>query len=187
MLAYLFWHAGPDGALAADYEKTVARFGRALADANVPGLLGNATYAIGRTPWLGETGYEDWAWLEGSWALDALNERAVTGAMSGPHDAVAKATRHGGFGGLYYLVAGEHRTLADSKVFWLSRPRGIAWRDVLPSIIQSASGDVAVWRRQMVLGPGTEFAVVGPPQLSLAVPHGWSILEVERRALAPVK
>jgi hypothetical protein len=88
---------------------------------------------------------------------------------------------------LYYLVAGEHRVPADSKVFWLSRPRGIAWRDVLPSIIRSASAGIAVWRRQMVLGPGTEFALVGPPDLSLAVPRGWSAAEVERRALGSMK
>lgn len=187
MLAYLFWHAAPDGAVAAEYEKTVVRFGAALADSQIPGLLDNASFAIGRTPWLGERGYEDWVWLEGSWALDALNERAVSGAMTAPHDAVAKATRHGGFGGLYYLVAGEHRMPADSKVFWLSRPRGIAWRDVLPSIIRSASAEVAVWRRQMVLGPAPEFALIGPPDLSLAVPRGWSGVEVERRALAPMQ
>jgi hypothetical protein len=84
-------------------------------------------------------------------------------------------------------VAGEHRVPADSKVFWLSRPRGIAWREILPSITRSASAEVAVWRRQMVLGPGTEFALIGPPDLSVAVPQGWSTLEVERRALAPVK
>lgn len=187
MLADLFWHAAPDGAVAAEYEKTVVRFGAALADSQIPGLLDNASFAIGRTPWLGERGYEDWVWLEGSWALDALNERAVSGAMTAPHDAVAKATRHGGFGGLYYLVAGEHRMPADSKVFWLSRPRGIAWRDVLPSIIRSASAEVAVWRRQMVLGPAPEFALIGPPDLSLAVPRGWSGVEVERRALAPMQ
>ena len=48
MLAYLFWHAAPDGASAADYERTVVHFGSALADAAIPGLLGNASYAIAR-------------------------------------------------------------------------------------------------------------------------------------------
>ena len=184
MIAYVFWHAAPDGAAIAEYEKTVVRFGSALADANVPGLLGNASYAIGRTPWLGESGYEDWAWLEGSWALDALNELAVSGATKAPHDAVARATKHGGFGALYYLVAGEHRVPTDSKVFWLSRPRGISWRETMPIIAKSASAEVAVWRRQMVLGPSTEFALIGPPELALTVPQGWSALEVERRRLA---
>src|SRR5450759_389273 len=67
MLAYVFWHAVPDNFATADYEKNLLHFGDALANAKIPGLLGNASYAIGQTPWLGEPGYEDWTWLEGSW------------------------------------------------------------------------------------------------------------------------
>jgi hypothetical protein len=184
VIAYVFWHAAPDSSATAEYEKVLVRFGRALTEANSPGLLGNASYAIGETPWLGEPGYEDWAWLEGSWALDTLNERAVSGAMEQPHGVIARMTKHGGFGALYYLVAGNHRIPGDSKVFWLSRPRGINWRDSLPALVKSASAPVAVWRRQMVLGPSTEFAVAGPRTLTLTLPQGWTSLEVERRRLA---
>ncbi len=183
MLAYVFWHGVPDNLATAEYEKALLHFGYALANAKSPGLLGNASYAIGQTPWLGEPGYEDWAWLEGSWALDPLNERAVSGAMEQPHNAIARMTKHGGYGALYYLVAGEHRIPADSKVFWLSRPRGINWRDIMPSIMKTANSEVAVWRRQMVLGPSTEFAVIGLPTLTLTVPEGWKSLEVDRRRL----
>lgn len=183
MLAYVFWHAVPDGVHIEEYEKALLQFGDALANSKSPGLLANASYAIGHTPWLGEPGYEDWTWLEGSWALDPLNERAVAGAMEQPHGAVARMTKHGGFGALYYLVAGEHRIPADSKVFWLSRPRGVNWREIMPAILQSANCNVAVWRRQMVLGPATEFAVIGPPALSLELPEGWKALEVERRTV----
>lgn len=182
MIAYLFWHAAPEGSAEA-YEKSVLRFGQALAESASPGLLGNASYAIGPTPWMREPGYEDWAWLEGSWALDALNERAVSGAMEQPHDAVARATRHGGFGALYYLVAGEHRIPGDSRVLWISRPRGIKWREAMAPILASANGPVALWRRQMVLGPSTEFAMVGAPDLALTLPAGWSAVQVERRRL----
>lgn len=183
MRAYLFWHAAPDNSRAAEYEKTLLQFGDALANAKSPGLLGNASYAIGPTPWLREPGYEDWAWLQGSWALDVLNERAVSGAMEQPHGAIARMTKHGGFGALYYLVAGEHRVPADSKVFWLSRPRGIDWRGIIAAIVKSANSEVTVWRRQMVLGPSAEFAVIGLPTLTLTVPEGWNSLEVERRKL----
>jgi hypothetical protein len=183
MLAYVFWHAAPNLSAAAEYEKKLLHFGHALAGAKVPGLLGNASYAISHTPWLGEPGYEDWSWLQGSWALDTLNERAVSGAMNQPHNAIAAATKHGWFGGLYYLIAGEHKILADSKVLWLSRPRGINWRDVMPTIVKSANSEVAVWRRQMVLGPSTEFAVIGPPALTLTAPEGWKSIQVERRRL----
>jgi hypothetical protein len=183
MLAYVFWHAVPDALAAAEYEKALLHFGQALASAQIPGLLGNASYSIDRTAWLGEPGYEDWAWLEGSWALDALNERAVSGTMEQPHNAIARMTKHGGFGALYYLVAGEHKIAADSKVVWLSRPRGINWRDTMPGIVQSANSEVTVWRRQMVLGPSPEFAVIGPADLALTVPKGWTGLEVGRRRL----
>jgi hypothetical protein len=183
MLAYVFWHAVADGIATDEYEKTLLYFGRALASAKIPGLLGNASYAINQTPWLGEPGYEDWAWLESSASLDTLNERAVAGAMEQPHSAVAQMTKHGGFGGLYCLVAGNHKIPVDSKVMWLSRPRGINWREITPTIMQSANSEVAVWRRQMVLGPAAEFAVIGPSDLSLAVPQGWKCLQVDRRRL----
>jgi len=183
VLAYVFWHAAPDISAIAEYEKKLLHFGHALANAKVPGLLGNASYAISQTPWLGESGYEDWAWLEGSWVLDTLNERAVSGAMEQPHKAIAQVTKHGGFGALYYVVAGEHKIPGDSKIMWLSRPRGISWRDIMPTITKSANSEVAVWRRQMVLGPSTEFAVIGPPKLTLTVPEGWKCLQVDRRRL----
>lgn len=184
MLAYVYWHAAPAGIAVADYEKKLLRFGHALAGAGSPGVLGTASYAIGQTPWLGEPGYEDWTWLEGSWALDALNERAVSGAMEQPHDAIAQATKHGGYGALYYLVAGEHRISGDSRIFWLSRPRGIKWREVIPGIVDSAGSKVGVWRRQMVLGPSTEFAVIAPPDApALVFPQGWTSLAVDRRKL----
>ena len=183
MIAYVFWHAVPDVLATAEYEKTLLHFGHALANENIAGVVGNASYAINQTPWLGEPGYEDWVWLEGSGALDTLNQRAVSGVMERPHNAIAQMTKHGGFGALYYLVAGNYKIPGHSKVMWLSRPRGINWRDVVPSILRSANSEVTLWRRQMVLGPSTEFAVIGPRNLSLAVPEGWKCLQVDRRRL----
>jgi len=183
MLAYVYWHAKPDNVTTVDYETRLLDFNNALANVKIPGLLGSTSYAIGETPWLGEPGYEDWTWLEGSWALDSLNERAVSGSMEQPHHAIAQMTKHGGIGALYYLVAEEHKLPANSKVFWLSRPRGINWREFMPAITQSANSKVAVWRRQMVLGPAPEFALIGTPATTLAVPEGWKALEVQRRRL----
>lgn len=183
MLAYLFWHAAAKAPATEEYERKILRFGGALADAKIPGVLGCASYAIGRTSWLGEPGYEDWVWIEGSWVLEGLNERAVAGTMEQPHNAVSQATKHGGFGALYYLVAGKHAVPSHSKILWLSRPRGIVWRDVMPGIVKSTSAEVTVWRRLMVLGPASEFALVGPADLRVTVPEGWSCVEVERRRL----
>ena len=174
MLAYVFWHAVPDVLATAEYEKTLLDFSHALGSAKIPGLLGNASYAINQTPWLGEPGYEDWAWLEGSWALDTLNERAVSGAMEQPHSAIAKMTKHGGFGALYYIVAGNHKILSDSKVMWLSRPRGINWRDIMPTIMKSPV-KVTVWRRRW-FGASTRFMWSGPHESEPpgGISRGWS-------------
>lgn len=183
MIAYIFWHQAPAGP-AADYEAALGHYADALARTRCPGFIGSASYRIAGTPWMPEPGYEDWTWLEGSWALDELNRHAVEGEAKAPHDTLAQATRHGGFGALHYLVAGEHRAIpGDSKVFWLSRPRGIAWRDVIPRVVAAASSPVSVWRRQMVLGPSSEFAVVGEAGLSLAVPEGWRAVGVDRHRL----
>lgn len=65
-IAYLFWHAAPEGGAAA-YEEKLRRFGRAIAETRTPGL--------------------------------------------------AHATRQGGFGALYYVIAGEPAMPGDSKVF----------------------------------------------------------------------
>jgi len=184
VLAYVYWHAAPQNVAAAEYEKMLLRFGHALADAKSPGFLGNASYAVGQTPWLGEPGYEDWVWLEGSWALDPLNERAVSGSMERPHDAIARMTKHGGYGALYYMVAGEHETPKDSRVFWLTRPRGVNWHEIVPEIVKSVHAKVTVWRRLMVLGPSAEFAVIAPAATAaLRVPEGWTSIAVDRRRL----
>ena len=184
MLAYAYWHAAPRGMAAAEVEKGLLRLRHALAHATSPGFLGNASYAVGATPWLGEPGYEDWAWLAGSWALDSLNEHAVSGPLAQPHNAIAHAPQHGGHGALYYLVTGEHEIPGDSKVFWLSRPRGVDWREAMPGIVGSAGAKVSAWRRQMVLGPSTEFALIAPPGTSgLTIPKGWTSIAVERRRL----
>ena len=183
MLAYVFWHARPENITAARYEQALLDFAQGLAAADCPGLLANASYAIGETPWLREPGYEDWALLADSAALDRLNEIAVSGALEKPHNTIAQLTKHGGFGGLYRHAAGSDALFDDSRTFWLSRPRGVHWQDAIPGIVASAHSNVAVWRRQMVLGPAPEFAVIGQPGLTLAMPAGWQALEVERRRI----
>lgn len=183
MFAYVFWHAKPESVDADSYETALLHFAVALHGVRIPRMLGNASYAIESTPWLQESGYEDWTWVEDLSVFEALNTAAVSGPMENPHAGISQITKHGGFGALYYLVAGAHQALGDSKVFWVSRPRGIRWVDVMPAIVQSANADVAVWRRFMVLGPAAEFAIVGPAQLELTLPPGWTALEIRRRRL----
>ncbi len=41
-------------------------------------------------------------------------------------------------------------------------------------------GPVSVWRKQMVLGPAPEFALLGDDSLALDLPEGWTAQTVER-------
>ena len=67
MLAYVYWHVAPRNIAAAQYESALLRFAQALAAAKWPGFPGNANYAVGTTPWLGErTGPERARWLDGT-------------------------------------------------------------------------------------------------------------------------
>ena len=79
------------------------------------------------------------------------------------HDAAA-AQMEEGHGGLYALVWGEPVLPERSKAVWLTRPRGIVWRTTLDTLRAQLPG-TTLWRRQMVLGPAKEFALIVPPGL----------------------
>jgi len=96
----------------------------------------------------------------------------------------AAAQMEEGHGGLYALVWGEPVLPKQSTAVWLTRPRGIQWRTSLDALQLPGT---TLWRRQMVLGPGKEFALIVPPGLNVAAPAGWSALAIERvRVDAPV-
>lgn len=183
MFAYVFWHVRPDRVDVKTYEDAMSGFGRALRNQKIDGVIDNSSYWVDKVKWVEAPGYEDWVWVDELSVFERLNERAVTGPMEQPHDKIAQMTKHGGYGSFYYLIDGQRKTLGDSRVFWLSRPRGIQWRDVMPKIIASATTEVSVWRRFMVLGPAPEFAIVGPADLQLTVPEGWTASIVDRRCI----
>jgi hypothetical protein len=67
------------------------------------------------------------------------------------------------------------RTLSSPS----SLPGGIQWRPALDTLRQQFP-QTTLWRRQMVLGPGKEFALIVPPGINVAAPAGWSALAIER-------
>lgn len=73
--------------------------------------------------------------------------------------------------------------MALARVAWLKRPRGIRYETPLKEIVDTATGPVSVWRKQMVLGPGYEFALLGPSTLTLRLPDGWNVHDVTRTPL----
>jgi len=183
MLAYVFWHRPFAHADRQVYEAALMRFQRDLLRHNPPGFISAASFRIGPVPWLTDMpGYEDWYVVESSWALDPLNGFAIAGAMQAPHDNVA-ALMDEGHGGLYVHAGGEPLRAIDSTVHWLTRPRGVQWQAALAPV-RANNPQVNIWRRQMVLGPGWEFAVEAAGEASIDVPAGWQALSVRRVQLS---
>ena len=177
MIAYLFWHRAYPTTTVEQYEEALMRFQQRLGQQQPPGFGGSASFRVAALPW------QDWCLLDGSWALDPLNAFAVAGPVMSAHDAAAVQMQEG-HGGLYALVWGEPVLPERSTAVWLTRPRGIQWRATLDSLRTQLPG-TTLWRRQMVLGPGKEFALIVPPGLDVAAPAGWSALAIERMRIDP--
>jgi len=89
-----------------------------------------------------------------------------------------------GHGGLYRHVHGEEQPRSGARVLWLTRPRGIEYEPVVRRMLDGATGFLSCWRRQMVLGPATEFCVIGDDSLALPLAPGWQALAVTRTPLS---
>jgi hypothetical protein len=187
MLAYIFWHAPYVDIDVSEYEKALLRFHEDLMADPPAGLEASATYQISEVPWLsGLPGYEDWCFMTSSAALDTLNNAAVRPERWNVHAAVSCKTDFG-HGGLYYHLHGAEKPIAGSRVTWLKRPRGIRYEQTLRDIVGESKGFLSCWRKQMVLGPGDEFVIIGNSSLEVPVPQGWQTNFVKRRLLGPLR
>jgi hypothetical protein len=159
LLAYVFSHRPASGVDVRDYEATLRRFHATLASAPPPGFLGSSTFRVGDR-------YSDWYLVDGSAALDALNEAAVSGARTPAHDEAARMAVDG-VGKLYSLVGGEPPSGSGFEIQF-SKPQGMGYAD-LYELMQPISGrpGMAFWRRMMVLGPPPEFCLVAPSDIEL--------------------
>lgn len=167
MLAYVFWHVPRAGAAARDYELLHRRFFDVLEASRVPGLTRLRVFHLAAIPWLdGQGGYEDWHLLDGSAALDALNDAAITGARLVPHDRIA-ALAATGTAGLYGLRMGS--VVDPAIAYWLSKPEGISYRDFEASLAPLVASGCCLWGRRMTLGPTPEFCLHAPAPREL--PH----------------
>lgn len=185
MLAYVFWHWPSPEADRASYERGLAAFHRVLREAKPPGFQRSAVYRARRLPWLRTEGpgYEDWYLVDGTAALDPLNDAAVSGARKGPHDEVARLSQVGA-GGLYRLRAGVVDAAPAGFAVWLSKPRGTSY-EALDARLRpwTERASVGLWRRQMVLGPTPEFCLRSPDRPDL--PEDLAPLSVELEPVWP--
>lgn len=174
MLAYVFWHWPQSDVDRGAYEDHLCAFQQTLAANKSSGFQQSVVFRIRGASWLNtsDEAYEEWYLLDDSAAMDPLNEAAVSGACEEPHNRVAREAADG-TGGLYRLREGVE-TLDQAKfAIWLSKPAGVSYKTFYADLqsLTSQPG-VALWGRQMTLGPTTEFCIHS--QTSIELPPGYS-------------
>ena len=169
MLAYVFWHWPQEQVARGAYLEHLAGFHQTLAANRPNGFRRSVVFSIRGANWLKTSGeaFEEWYLLDDSAAMDRLNEAAVTGVCEEPHNRVAREAADG-TGGLYRLRAGQEDLAQARFAVWLSKPAGVTYNDFYAGLepITSLPG-VALWGRQMTLGPTTEFCVHSPKPIEL--------------------
>jgi hypothetical protein len=178
MLAYVFWH-WPQSSVDADaYIEHLVSFHQTLAAHKPVGFQESVVFRIRGASWLNTSAeaYEEWYLLDDSAAMDRLNEAAVTGVCEEPHNKVARQAADG-TGGLYRLRAGKEDLAQAGLALWLSKPDGVSYKDFYATLeTLTSQPNVALWGRQMTLGPTTEFCIHS--RTSIQLPLGYSGLSL---------
>src|SRR5713226_7774961 len=127
MLAYVFWH-WPYPNVGRECYEDLIKFHRSLATSKPDGFQYSVVFRIKGASWIGDNveAYEDWYLVEGSCALDLLNDAAVSHSHKEPHDRVALRAE-GGAGGLYRFRRGRVNVRQSQFAAWLSKPTGTSY------------------------------------------------------------
>jgi len=173
MLAYLFWHEPRPDVDADAYVGRLEAFHRALAAAPPPSFVRSWSVRLDVAPWDGGPArqpFEDWYLVEDWAALGTLNDAAVRAPREAAHDAVA-AMAASPAGGLY---APQHGSLDGPAPWagWVVKPPGEPYETFEPRLhaaVDAAGGGV-VLRRQMVLAPAPEYALLAGSEPALPWP-----------------
>ena len=182
MLAYVFWH-WPQPSIDRDaYEDHLREFQQTLAANKSSGFQQSVVFRIRGASWLNtsDEAYEEWYLLDDSAAMDPLNEAAVSGACEEPHNRVAREAADG-TGGLYRLREGIEDLSQANFAIWLSKPAGVSYKTFYADLqsLTSQRG-VALWGRQMTLGPTTEFCIHSQTPIQLPQGHSGHSISLER-------
>ena len=174
MLAYVFWH-WPQASVAPEtYVAHLESFHRTLAANKPPGFHRSVVFRIADADWLPTRGpaFEEWYLIDDSAAMDPLNDGAISGACEQPHNLVAREAA-GGTGGLYRLRSGAEVLSEARFAVWLAKPDDVLYRDFFDALARrTAQANVALWGRQMTLGPTAEFCLHS--QTPIQLPPGYS-------------
>lgn len=174
MLAYVNWHWSQPEIDRGVYEDHLREFHETLAANKSNGFQQSVVFRIRGASWLNtsDEAYEEWYLLDDSAAMDRLNEAAVSGACEEPHNRVAREAADG-TAGLYRLREGVEDLDGAKFAIWLSKPAGVSYKSLYADLQSLTSQpSVALWGRQMTLGPATEFCIHSETQIQL--PQGYS-------------
>jgi hypothetical protein len=171
LIAYVFWHHPQPSVATAEYESALRSFHEVLSVSKAAGLLRTTVHRMDRVPWLDGPApvFEDWHYLDGSAALDVLNDAAVSGDRTAPHNRVA-AMAGAGTAGLYSLRLGQLAAAPPRSMTWLSKPAGMTYQAFFDSLRPICVDGVTLWGRQMTLGPALEFCIQSAHNPSLPYP-----------------
>ena len=173
MLAYVFWHWPQSSVDPESYVNHLTAFHQTLASNKPAGFNESVVFRVRGASWLNTNDevYEEWYLLDDSAAMDRLNDAAVSGACEEPHNRVAREAQDG-IGGLYRLRTGQEKLSEAKYVLWLSKPEGVSYKEFYATLqpLTSQPG-VALWGRQMTLGPTTEFCIHSPNAIKLPPGH----------------
>ena len=174
MLAYVFWHWPQSTIDPGSYVDHLIAFHETLAANKPDGFQQSIVFRVHGASWLNtnDDAFEEWYLLDDSAAMDRLNDAAVSGVCEEPHNRVAREAADG-IGGLYRLRAGQGELSQARCALWLSKPAGISYPNFYTTLqpITSQPG-VALWGRQMTLGPTTEFCIHS--QTPIQLPPGYT-------------
>lgn len=173
MLAYVFWHWSAPGTPQSEYEGNLRAFHQALAANPAEGFHRSAAFRVEGTRWLSQpNAYEDWYLVDDFASLGTLNDAAVSGPRKAPHDDAARLAA-GGTAGVYRLIGGEPKLESVRGAIWLSKPSDMSYEQFRAQ--QEAwthDGKIALWQRQMTLGPTSEFCLQSSEDFGIA--NSWS-------------
>lgn len=172
LLAYVFWHWPPIAAVVRTYESDLLSFHASLASRPPAGFVRSATFAVSGASWLPrqQDSYEDWYVVRDWAAVGELNHDAVAPAHLTSHNQIA-CQADAGAGGLYALRAGDD-VPGQANATWFPKPPGWSYRELDMALDGWLGAGLALWQRQMLLGPAPEFCLRGRTVPTLPEPLG---------------